>query len=982
MSEFTIGIREHKSFGFIASAYLIRKNNNGYYKIIEPVTSYVTENRQKEFSEVQKKAVAIINNYSDANIVRIFSRKSKPINFFKKLTQDTIDRSIKPFIERQLHQLFELLKQTDIKVFHKPDNYKTLYQENIITLHQNSAKTVLNINRLDSETRYFLSAKCDNQAISLTDKPYIVLSNAPCLIIIDNDWYKFDDVDAKKLLPFFDKTYITVPKSAEKTWYEAFALKAIKKYEVKAIGFIINKLETNKKAIVSLEKDWNGEYVFLLKFKYNDKVFLSKSTENNIVNFDIESFRFTKLERDFNWENEIIEYLSSHLERNNEENFVLRTKCKDTVCQHNKTITWLNENFNVFEDKSILLEQKLYEKQYFLQKINLNVNAVTHKDWFDIYGNVTFGKFEIPFIDLKNNILSNNSEFILPDNTIAIIPDEWFAKYENLFLFSEKKGKSLFLKKMHYKTLQDTKDDIAGIDKELYSSLDGVFSEKFNIAMPDDIRATLRPYQKEGFEWMYHMQKNNFGVCLADDMGLGKTLQTITLLKKTIDQKKENLKNEKAKPQVKKRNAQLSLFDDAIKNKIQKVIVKPSLVVAPVSLIYNWENEIMKFSPFLKVLKYRGQNRHKKINKFSKYDIILSGYATVRNDIDLLENYDFLYVVLDESQYIKNSESKTYKAMLRLESEFKLTLTGTPVENSLTDLWSQLNFLNNGILGSKKFFANNFIELIEKKNDENTKEKLKQLISPFILRRNKKDVAKDLPELIEQVVYTKMTDEQEKIYNSEKSKIRNKLLEQLETGEKSNNSILIIKSLTKLRQIANHPSLIDVNFSSESGKFKVVSEAVESIISGGHKVLIFSSFVKHLKLFADLFHEKEYKFSMLTGETKDREKEVADFQDNDNNKIFLISIKAGGTGLNLTEAEYVIILDPWWNPAVEKQAINRAHRIGQKKNVMVYRYISEKTIEEKIRAMQEIKQGISDSVIDSGNADIDFSYENIAQLLK
>ncbi|MCD4806064.1 MAG: DEAD/DEAH box helicase, partial [Methanococcoides sp.] len=345
------------------------------------------------------------------------------------------------------------------------------------------------------------------------------------------------------------------------------------------------------------------------------------------------------------------------------------------------------------------------------------------------------------------------------------------------------------------------------------------------------------------------------------------------------------------------------------------------------------ENEIKRFAPKLKVTKYRGNNRHKKIEKFGNYDVILAGYATVRNDIELLQKIELLYVILDESQFIKNSNSKTYKAVLKLDSEYKLVLTGTPVENSLSDLWSQMNFINSGMLGDKNFFIQTFQNPVEKGHDELQGQKLKNIINPFILRRTKNEVAKDLPPLTEQIVYCGLDDEQKSFYETEKSKMRNKFIEMIETGKKKSLSFEILSALNKLRQISNHPVMIDEKYKGESGKYNEILRSIESLTSENHKVLIFSSFVKHLNLFAEYFNNENIKYSMLTGKTKNREEVISEFQSVNENKIFLISIKAGGTGLNLTEADYVFIIDPWWNPAVEKQAVNRAHRIGQDKKV-------------------------------------------------
>jgi SNF2 family DNA or RNA helicase len=305
--------------------------------------------------------------------------------------------------------------------------------------------------------------------------------------------------------------------------------------------------------------------------------------------------------------------------------------------------------------------------------------------------------------------------------------------------------------------------------------------------------------------------------------------------------------------------------------------------------------------------------------------------------------------------------------MKRLISDYKLVLTGTPVENSLTDLWSQLNFVNPGLLGDLSFFWREFTRPIEKNGDYEKEMKLSKIIKPFILRRTKEMVAKDLPPLTEQTVFCDMTEEQFKLYDEEKSSVRNSILKSITTIGHERSSMIVLQGLMKLRQISNHPSMADEDYQAGSGKFETVLQDMESVISEGHKILVFSSFVRHLDLYAEELRNKRIRFSMLTGASSNREKIVSNFQDDPENKIFLISLKAGGVGLNLTAADYVFILDPWWNPASEMQAMNRAHRIGQYKSVFIYRYITSNSIEEKIVKLQEKKSKLADTFISSNN---------------
>jgi SNF2 family DNA or RNA helicase len=406
-----------------------------------------------------------------------------------------------------------------------------------------------------------------------------------------------------------------------------------------------------------------------------------------------------------------------------------------------------------------------------------------------------------------------------------------------------------------------------------------------------------------------------------------------------------------------------------------------SLIIVPASLIYNWENEIRKFLPEMRVCSHKGMQRKKNTGHFSDYDVILSSYHTIRQDIDFIRTFHFHYIILDESQVIKNPGSALYHTMIMLRSDFKIVLTGTPVENSLTDLWSQLNFVNPGLLGELAFFRREFAKPIEKIGDDEKELNLRKIIKPFILRRTKEMVASDLPPLTEHTVYCDMTEEQFKIYDEEKSAVRNSIINSIESEGVEKSAIVVLQGLMKLRQIANHPLMTFEEYTSGSGKFETVLQDIESVTSEGHKILVFSSFVKHLNLYAEALKDKNLRYAILTGASTNREKIVNSFQDDPENRIFLISLKAGGTGLNLTAADYVFILDPWWNPASELQAMNRAHRIGQDKNVFIYRYITTNSIEEKIVRLQERKSKLADAFISSNNPLKDIDVDDILKII-
>jgi SNF2 family DNA or RNA helicase len=383
----------------------------------------------------------------------------------------------------------------------------------------------------------------------------------------------------------------------------------------------------------------------------------------------------------------------------------------------------------------------------------------------------------------------------------------------------------------------------------------------------------------------------------------------------------------------------------------------------PTSLVYNWMNEAKKFAPKLKIHAHTGTFRNKDIEIFSNYDVVITTYGISRVDIEILKSFFYEYIILDESQNIKNPASKSFKSVKTLKSKHKLILSGTPVENTVNDLWTQMSFINPGLLGSQSLFYTEFVIPIEKKKDEEKASKLQALIKPFVLRRTKTQVATELPPKTENLFYCQMSEEQKEYYEEIKSEYRNELLLNLENGGFKKSQVQVLQGLTKLRQIANHPRMIDEDYTGDSGKFENVIHTLENVLSRGHKVLVFSQFVRHLAIYRKYFDSEKTPYAYLDGATAKRGEVVKEFQSNKDIKLFLISIKAGGVGLNLTEADYVFILDPWWNPAVEQQAIDRTHRIGQNKNVFIYKFITKDTVEEKILALQNRKRKVAESLI-------------------
>ncbi|MCX8059558.1 MAG: DEAD/DEAH box helicase [Spirochaetes bacterium] len=469
---------------------------------------------------------------------------------------------------------------------------------------------------------------------------------------------------------------------------------------------------------------------------------------------------------------------------------------------------------------------------------------------------------------------------------------------------------------------------------------------KKTISIPEEVSSIMRNYQKYGFYWFHFLKEFQFGGILADDMGLGKTLQILAFIK--------------------------SLNTP-----------KPSLIICPTSLMHNWENEIKKFFPTFKTIVIKGNinERKREISHINRYDLVITSYSLIRNDIDLYEIYDFEVIVLDEANHIKNPNTKISNTVKKLNSTYRFVLTGTPIENNLKELWSIFSFVSPHLLGKFKPFKEKYIdEFTEEKLEE-----LKQKIAPFILRRIKSEVLKELPPKIIQTLFADLTPIQQKLYQEVLEKTRESLLEKIRIDGIKKSKIHILTALLKLRQISNHPSLINpsIGIGDEiSGKMDLLKELLIELTDSNHKILLFSQFTKMLALIQQEVEILGIKYSYLDGSLSEtqRKKEIETFKNTDT-PLFLISLKAGGYGLNLTEADTVILVDPWWNPMVEMQAIDRSYRIGQVNSVNVYKLISSGTIEEKIINLQERKKALFDNVMSIDNIFASLSEDEIEEML-
>ena len=974
--QFIIVVTEHRILGFVFVPYLIKREGpKEYFSTYDKITLQKLEQYEQILSPEQVQLVRFIENYNDQNLFKLFcKKKSTPYDFVNSLSGDLLDNHVRPYVEKQMINCLNVMQFNPQPIYHKILQNK-IYESDKLKIVDREDNTVFYFTRTNEGIRYRLMIEYDDHELSLTDKAVTFLVNDPCCITLDDKLFVFRDIDSKKISPFIDKEFIKIPRQTEKKYFQTFVRTAIAKYKVKADGFSIEDVEPTPRAVVSLEKNLAGHLSLVLKFIYDNSIFYSNKKSGMKVNCIIEGedVRFTRMARDYNYENSYISKLLSCGLVNKEGPYFEPYSRKAKTEGYYGPITWLNFNKKLLQKAGFEVIQGKLEKEYYLGNFELKFEVSEQaNDWFDIHAMVVFDGFKIPFTDFRDHITSGIREYVLPNNKVMILPEEWFESYSDLIKFSRFEGTRFKLSTKHFSLLKTGKlsDNFRDNLKSLLSSS----TEKPEV-IPDGIHATLRTYQQEGYSWLYRLFQNGFGGCLADDMGLGKTLQALTLLKRVVEESPTTDAVSNVKTDV-----QLNLFDAPVKSP-GKAGNKKSLVVAPTSLIHNWINECVKFVPSLKVAGFTGASRGKLSDAMAKTDLLVTSYGILRNDLEQFTKEEFFYLILDESQTIKNPGSKTYYAVNQVDADNKIVLSGTPIENSLTDLWAQFNFINPGLLGTLNFFQSEFQYPIEKLDDANKKEKLRQLIAPFILRRTKGQVAQELPELSEQVIQCDMTDVQEAYYEREKSKARNLVMENINRYGLRKTSMQVLASLMRLRQIANHPGLVDEDYISGSGKFEEIKRNIENLHDEGHKALIFSSFVEHLNLVADWLKEEGIGFVTLTGETQKREKVIEQFQNDDTIRFFLISLKAGGVGLNLTAADYVLILDPWWNPASEKQAINRAHRIGQDKNVMVYRFISQNTLEEKILKLQERKSELADIFVND-NAFGKITEEEIMELFE
>ncbi len=947
---------QHEYLGYVFESFIVHQDDHG--KLTYQHQSISTKNAReftKGLDDRDFELIEIMDSMNQEIVLKHFSKKvMKPGEFFSKVYQkekgdELLQEQIENYMEKRRASVLEKMKG---KMLYEMGNDGEPTWRRLEVLDE-KATILFHFKRGEESTNYYPTVFYKGKRVEITDPAAYLICRHPAWLVIEGKLYGFEKfVDGKKLQPFLTKKHVVIPKNLEETYYNRFIAPLIASFDdIEASGFEITKHELDPHPLLTISElppaatkevglfhgnethetpasDEAGKIVFDLSFKYGKHRFRGDAfgSVNVTVEKKGDDYVFHRVRRNIESEKKYAQTLIK---------LGLPLRGFRTAVEKAHAFSWINENrVNMLNLGFEVSQPDNRDKKYFVGKAVIELDVKENIDWFDIHAKIFFGEFEISFKELRKLILKKKVEFKLPNGEIAIIPDAWLIKYGDLFALSETHGshEKPVLKKHHISLLQELEEGkLAKVHmsdrlRNLHS-----FTGIRDYALPDGFQGTLRPYQKAGYNWLSFLNEYRLGGCLADDMGLGKTVQTLALL------------------QAEKEKGETGT----------------SLLIMPTSLIYNWEMEAAKFTPDLKIFTYTGTLRNKDVSQFSKYDVVLSSYGITRLDIESLIKFHFHYIILDESQVIKNPTSNIAKAVKQLQCRFRLTLTGTPLENTTLDLWSQMTFLNPGLLGGQTFFKNEYQVPIEKKGDESKTKKLNSIIRPFILRRLKSQVATDLPEKVENIYYTNMTADQEEKYEEAKSYYRHKILDQIDKEGLNNSRMTILEGLTKLRQISNHPRMVDPSYTGDSGKLEDVSHMIENAILEGHKLLIFSQFVKHLDIIRELLKSRKLRFAYLDGSSNDRKEQVEKFNKDPDLKLFLISIKAGGLGLNLTEADYVFLLDPWWNPAVEAQAADRAHRIGQKKKVFTYKFITRNTVEEKILKLQKHKLKLSENLIQS-----------------
>jgi superfamily II DNA or RNA helicase len=875
--------------------------------------------------------------------------------------EKAVRQHVKQMADKRIIKAVGLADKLDIPIIYAKDQKVSLHMSDRLTLDGGSEVTpVMNFSRHEEGTTYRLQLRIGERLVERpSEHQLLVLTHNPGMFVLDKRIYALcEGFSGQLLLPFVSKQQVEIPRKMENDYFHRFILKQVAQAEINAEGFDITDVSMQPQACLTAETSIDGGHILSLRFRYDSLEYAADNKINGRVTLTEEddSFRFVRQLRDKDEEQRLTEMLRKATGRRNSGNEVTGAGTVIRFPSVSQQIDWLREYAPRLKAEGFDVVQPS-DHIYYIGPLSVEQSDTWQGDWLqtDVTVVIDGGRLRIPFRDLRDTILRGEQEYMLPTGEILLIPNEWLKRYSDLMLIGLPKGQGY---QRHRSQISLTPNPSPIGEGSKYTQGQ---SQERSLSTPlapwrgaGGEAVTLRPYQQTGFQWLWQNLAAQTGCCLSDEMGLGKTLQTIALLLKYKEATKVT------KPITKPLTGML-FSEEEMQGKNEEgtasgerlaLPYRTSLVVAPASVVHNWRNELSRFAPSLSVMTYTGDTSKRKDKRIAlmRWDVVLTTYRTLLNDIELLSRDEFGIVVFDESQAFKTATSQIHHAVTRLKALQRMALSGTPVENNLHELWSLMNVLNPNLLGDARSFQNAFVNPIAVQMEESRRDLLRRLIAPYFLKRTKEEVLSDLPERQDEVVVCAMTDEQTSQYTEELSKARNEWFDP--TASSQGRQIHILAALQRLRQIANG-----------EGKMGVVFDYLENLRQTQHKVLIFSEYVTLLEHVGSEMTNRGWNYALLTGQTQNREQVIARFQNSADCQFFLISLKAGGVGLNLTAADYVFLLDPWWNRAAEEQAIARAHRIGQQHSVFVYRFVSAGTLEEQILTLQDRKQSLIDSVM-------------------
>ena len=953
---------EHEYFGSIVEARAILLLENGNYSLTHNKVRAANIEFYKA-DENMAKAINLLEEIEAEKIMEHFytGKKELKVNqFLEKYYNEDLHKNVRSYIEEKLEEILPAIRNYPIYKkgeYNNPTELPLKYSEQ-------PASVLFHFRSNEEGMNYFITVKQEDQKVNFyQNESKVLIGNGAWMVTPEYLLHFSQFTDGKKIRPFLNKRYIHVKNDQVPIYLEKFVQPLLENHDIYSTCFSIT---TNRKRItplLQLGRDEVNNLSVSLHFNYGDWTFPYHN--NKRVNVKLEKqedeYVFNRIRRSVSVEQETLSQLKEMGLTYGTDHFLTPTEMPVNEAWG---LDWINQHYKHLVRLGYEIDKTEKEiDQYYMGPVNLSIVASKAEDWFDLEATVHLNDFEIPFLEFKDHILQGTREYELPNGKIFVLPDEWFQKLSNISMHSEANNKNIRLKNMHFGLLAEIDDYITERNNFEQDWAEDIITGNIpELAIPKNFVGELRDYQKQGFEWVAFLHKQGIGPLLADDMGLGKTIQAIcTILHNHANPPSKSMLGSEGMLK------ELNLFNVDTPEKQELV----SLIIAPKSLLYNWVYELEKFSKGLKVLLYTGTSRHQFTENFDDYDVIVSSYGTVRSDVDILEKRLFNTIVLDESQAIKNPGSMSAKRLNKLSSIYKLALTGTPIENTLLDVWSQMNFLNPGLLGSYHYFEKNYIKPIEKKANEKQAKELRNLLDPLILRRTKSQVAKELPPKLEKIHYCEMSESQSEAYKKVLNKYRNEFLLGVTNENKvsSSNKLRILNGLTHLRQLALNPMLKNGSYEGDSGKDDEIIRMLKRAIEGGHKILLFSQFVSYLKVMENHLMQLGINYAYLDGsmDNQARDEQVQYFQNNDKVKVFLLSLRAGNSGLNLTAADFVFLADPWWNPFTMKQAEDRAHRIGQTKKVFSYKFITKDTIEEKILKLQQRKTALAENIIPDEN---------------